>query len=147
MASVAAAAAAAGVSLAFSASFSGRPVMHHAVARRPRVTARTTVTAAVPPSVKASPGQVKPNAQRVLVRIDEQPAATAGGVLLPSDSINKMQRFMLGEVVAIAEDVKTTEFQPGSKILVPQLHASEVALDDDAQYVMVKAEDILATVS
>jgi chaperonin GroES len=93
---------------------------------------------------------LKPLGNRVLVKRLEQEETLKGGIILP-DSAKKKQE--TAEVVAIGSG-KLTEagklvpvpVQIGNKILMDKYSGQEVTIDDE-EYVIVRAEDIIAIIN
>lgn len=93
---------------------------------------------------------LKPLGNRVLVKRLEQEETLKGGIILP-DSAKKKQE--TAEVVAIgpgklAETGKLipVPVQIGDKILMDKYSGQEVTVDDE-EYVIVRAEDIIAIIN
>ncbi|PNX99271.1 10 kDa chaperonin [Trifolium pratense] len=92
---------------------------------------------------KWEPTKVVPQADRVLIRLEELSQQTAGGILLPKSAV-KFERYLVGEVLNVgaeAENVKA-----GAKVLFNDVNAYEVDLGTDAKHVFIKSSDLLAVV-
>lgn len=92
---------------------------------------------------KWEPSKVVPQADRVLIRLEELSEKTAGGILLPKSAV-KFERYLVGEVLNVgaeAENVKA-----GSKVLFTDINAYEVDLGTDAKHCLIKSSDLLAVV-
>lgn len=92
---------------------------------------------------KWEPSKVVPQADRVLIRLEELSEKTAGGILLPKSAV-KFERYLVGEVLNVgaeAENVKA-----GSKVLFTDINAYEVDLGTDAKHCFIKSSDLLAVV-
>ncbi|KAG6524724.1 hypothetical protein ZIOFF_014662 [Zingiber officinale] len=67
-------------------------------------------------AVKWEPSKVAPQADRVLIRLEELPEffdqKSAGGVLLPKSAV-KFERYLMGEILSVGSDV--TEVEAGKK--------------------------------
>lgn len=93
--------------------------------------------------------QLRPLGNRVLVRRLEAEETLKGGIILPDSAKKKQEQ---AEVVAIGTGKKDKQGQEipfpvkvGDIILMEKYSGQEVTLDDE-QYVIVKADDIIATV-
>lgn len=93
---------------------------------------------------------LKPLGNRVLVKRIEQEDNLKGGIILP-DSAKKKQE--TAEVVAIGSGKLTEQgklipapVQIGDKILMDKYSGQEVTIDDE-EYVIVRAEDIIAIIN
>ncbi|CAN0900410.1 10 kDa chaperonin 2, chloroplastic [Linum grandiflorum] len=87
--------------------------------------------------------QVMPQADRVLIRLEELPEKSAGGILLPK-SAAKFERYLVGEVVSVGQDAEQVE--AGTKVLLSDIHAYAVDLGTDARHCFAKESDLLAVV-
>ncbi|KAK4268036.1 hypothetical protein QN277_024742 [Acacia crassicarpa] len=92
---------------------------------------------------KLEPTKVVPQADRVLVRLDELEQQTSGGIHLPKSAV-KFDRNLMGEILSVGEKVQ--EVEPGKKVLFSDLNAYEVDLGTDAKYCFCKESDLLAVV-
>ncbi|XP_058743365.1 10 kDa chaperonin 1, chloroplastic-like [Vicia villosa] len=89
------------------------------------------------------PTKVVPQADRVLIRLEELSQTTAGGILLPKSAV-KFERYLTGEVLSVgaeAENVKA-----GAKVLFNDVSAYEVDLGTEAKHCFCKSSDLLAVV-
>jgi len=93
---------------------------------------------------------LKPLGNRVIAKRLEQEATLKGGIILP-DSAKKKQE--TAEVLAVgpgavAKDGKLIPMpvKVGDKILIDKYSGQEVSLDDE-DFVIVKADDIIAIVN
>ncbi|XP_039042613.1 10 kDa chaperonin 2, chloroplastic-like isoform X2 [Hibiscus syriacus] len=96
--------------------------------------------------IKASkwePTKVVPQADRVLIRLQELPEKSAGGVLLPKSAV-KFERHLTGEIVSVGAEVGQVE--TGKKVLLSDVNAYEVDLGTDTRHVFCKESDLLAEV-
>ncbi|KAG9450448.1 hypothetical protein H6P81_010413 [Aristolochia fimbriata] len=89
------------------------------------------------------PSKVVPQGDRVLVRLEELPQQSAGGVLLPKSAV-KFERYLVGEVLAVGAEAGGVE--TGKKVLLSDISAYEVDLGTDAKHCFCKAGDLLAVV-
>lgn len=87
---------------------------------------------------------IKPLADRVVIKMLEAEETTKSGIVLPGSAKEKPQ---VAEVMAVGpgtEDVKM-EVKAGDKVLISKYAGTEVKIDGD-QYTIVKQGDILAVV-
>ena len=82
---------------------------------------------------------IKPLADRVVAVREKAQTKTASGLYLPESSKEKP---VVASVEAIGPDVKTIKV--GDKILYKEYSTTEVKIND-TEYLIVKAEDVLAT--
>ncbi|KAH1106760.1 hypothetical protein J1N35_010528 [Gossypium stocksii] len=94
-------------------------------------------------ATKWEPTKVVPQADRVLIRLQELPEKSAGGVLLPKSAV-KFERYLMGEIVSVGAEVGNVE--TGKKVLFSDINAYEVDLGTDARHVFCKESDLLAEV-
>ncbi|XP_030514276.1 10 kDa chaperonin 1, chloroplastic-like [Rhodamnia argentea] len=94
-------------------------------------------------ATKWEPAKVVPQADRVLVRLEELPEKSAGGVLLPKSAV-KFERYLVGEVLTVGTEVGVVD--AGKKVLFSDVSAYEVDLGGDARHCFAKASDLLAVV-
>ncbi|CAN8286451.1 unnamed protein product [Cochlearia groenlandica] len=95
-------------------------------------------------STKWEPSKVVPQADRVLVRLEELAQTTPGGVLLPKAAV-KFERYLTGEVVSVGSDVGQ-QVGPGKKVMFSDVSAYEVDLGTSARHCFCKESDLLALV-
>ncbi|CAN7021076.1 unnamed protein product, partial [Brassica oleracea var. botrytis] len=95
-------------------------------------------------STKWEPTKVVPQADRVLVRLEELAQTTSGGVLLPKAAV-KFERYLTGEVVSVGSEVGQ-QVGPGKKVLFSDVSAYEVDLGTGARHCFCKESDLLALV-
>lgn len=93
---------------------------------------------------------LKPLSNRVLVKRLEGQDKMKGGIILP-DSAKKKQE--TAEVIAVGPGKKDKNDQlipmpvkPGDKVLMDKYSGQEVVLNDE-EYVIVRAEDIVAIIA
>lgn len=84
--------------------------------------------------------KINPLADRVVVEQLESEETTASGIILPDSAKEKPEE---GKVVAIGKDV--AEVAVGDTVLYSKYGPNEVKVDGK-EYMIVKEEDILATV-
>lgn len=83
---------------------------------------------------------IKPLADRVVAVREKAQEKTASGLFLPDSSKEKP---VVAEVVAVGPDAKTVKV--GDKIVYKEYSTTELKMDD-VEYLIVKEDDILATV-
>jgi len=83
---------------------------------------------------------INPLADWVVAEAVEAKAKTASGLYLPD---NAKEKSRVATVLAVGKDVKT--LKKGEKILYREYSTTEVKVDG-TEYILVKEEDILATV-
>lgn len=84
---------------------------------------------------------IKPLADRVVAVREEAKTQTASGIYLPDSSKEKP---VMAEVKAVGSDVKHVKV--GDKIVYKEYSTTELKIDG-AEYLIVREEDILATVA
>jgi chaperonin GroES len=84
---------------------------------------------------------IKPLADRVVAMREEAAKQTASGLYLPD---NAKEKPVMAIVRAIGPDVKTLKV--GDKIVYKEYSTTELKVDG-AEYLIVKEEDVLATVA
>ncbi|KAF8412836.1 hypothetical protein HHK36_000808 [Tetracentron sinense] len=89
------------------------------------------------------PTKVFPQADRVLIRLEELPQKSAGGVLLPKSAV-KFERYLMGEILSVGAEV--VEVEAGKKVLFSDINAYEVDLGTDAKHCFCRASELLAVV-
>jgi chaperonin GroES len=83
---------------------------------------------------------IQPLADYVVSQAEEAKSKTASGLYLPN---NAQEKPKTAKVLAIGKDVK--QVKVGDKILYKSYSITEVKVDTE-DYILVKEEDILATV-
>jgi len=92
---------------------------------------------------------VKPLADRILVRRLEEPEMKRGGIIIPDTAKEKPQQ---GEVIAVGpgkyEDGKriALDVKKGDKILMGKYSGTEVKIDG-TDYIIMREEEVLAIVA
>ena len=84
---------------------------------------------------------IQPLGEYVLVEPAKSGAIPASGIVLPDTSEEKPQE---GTVVAVGDD-KKIKVKSGQKIIYSKYSGNEIKVGD-VEYLLVKAEDILAVV-
>jgi chaperonin GroES len=83
---------------------------------------------------------IKPLADRVVAVRAEVATKTASGLYLPD---NAKEKPVMAEIKAVGPDVKTLKI--GDKIVYKEYSTTELKIDG-TEYLIVKEEDVLATV-
>jgi chaperonin GroES len=83
---------------------------------------------------------IQPLADYVVAKAEEPLAKTAGGLYLPD---NAQEKPKVAKVLATGKDVK--QVKTGERIIYKSYSTTEIKIDND-EYILVKEEDILATV-
>ncbi|XP_027336689.1 10 kDa chaperonin 1, chloroplastic-like [Abrus precatorius] len=92
---------------------------------------------------KWEPTKVVPQADRVLIRLEELADKTSNGVLLPKSAV-KYERYLTGEILTIGAEAG--ELKAGTKVLFTDVNAYQVDLGTEAKHCFCKASDLLAVV-
>jgi chaperonin GroES len=87
---------------------------------------------------------MKPLADRVVIKMLEAVETTKSGIVLPGTAKEKPQ---VAEVIAVGPgtEKEKMEVKKGDRVLISKYSGTEVKLDDE-QYTIVKQGDILAVV-
>ena len=85
--------------------------------------------------------KLQPLADWVVAEQEEAATKTASGLYLPDKAAEKP---MVAKVLKVGKKVK--DVKPGDRIVYKSYSTTEIKLDD-AEYVLVKEEDILAKVA
>jgi len=83
---------------------------------------------------------IKPLADRVVAVREEAKTQTASGIYLPD---NAKEKPVVAEVKAVGPDVKGIKV--GDKIIYKEYSTTDITIDN-VEYLIVKEEDVLATV-
>ena len=86
--------------------------------------------------------QIKPLADRVLVKPAPAETKTAGGIIIPDTAKEKP---LQGEVLAVGNGTKDEEMilKPGDTVLYGKYAGNEVELDG-VKYIIMRQSDVLA---
>lgn len=86
--------------------------------------------------------QIKPLADRVLVKPAPAETKTAGGIIIPD---NAKEKPLQGEVLAVGNGTKDEEMilKPGDTVLYGKYAGNEVELDG-VKYMIMRQSDVLA---
>ncbi|KAL6641483.1 hypothetical protein ACP70R_019664 [Stipagrostis hirtigluma subsp. patula] len=105
--------------------------------------ARRAASALRVAALKYDPAKVAPQSDRVLVRLEQIPEKSAGGVLLPKSAV-KFERYLMGEILSVGTEV--SEVEAGKKVLFSDINAYEVDLGTDEKHCFCRESDLLAVV-
>ncbi|CAD6204537.1 unnamed protein product [Miscanthus lutarioriparius] len=94
-------------------------------------------------ALKYDPAKVAPQNDRLLVRLQQIPEKSAGGILLPKSAV-KFERYLMGEILSVGADV--SEVEAGKKVLFSDINAYEVDLGTDEKHCFCRESDLLAVV-
>lgn len=85
---------------------------------------------------------VKPLGDRVLIKIEEAETKTASGLYIPDTAQEKTQT---GVVTALGDDKDVITVKKGDKVMYDKYAGTSVTIDD-ADFLLVKMQDIIAIV-
>ena len=92
---------------------------------------------------------LKPLADRVIIKMVEAEETTKSGIILTGSAKEKPQ---VAEVIAVGpggmvdgKEIKM-EVKAGDKVIYSKYAGTEVKLDDDQEYIIVKQSDVLAVI-
>ncbi len=86
--------------------------------------------------------KVKPLGDRVLIKVQESEAKTAGGIIIPQTAQEKTQT---GAVVAVGTDTDVIKVKAGEKVMYDKYAGTQIKIDG-ADHLIVKMADILAVI-
>ncbi len=87
--------------------------------------------------------EIRPLGNRVLVRVLDEPAVTAGGIIIPDTARDKPQR---GEVVALGQTMDDPAgVEPGDIVLYAKYSGTDVTIDGH-DHLVLDAADLIASV-
>jgi chaperonin GroES len=89
--------------------------------------------------------KMSPLGDRLLVKPVEEEASTSGGLLLTAGATKAVQDAVIGEVLALGDDVDIG-VKKGDKVLFSKYSTSDVKVDD-GEVCFVAQKSILATLS
>jgi chaperonin GroES len=85
---------------------------------------------------------IKPLADRVLVKPEKSESKTAGGIIIPDTAQEKTQK---ATVAAIGDDKEKIKVKVGDCIMHDKYAGTAIKIDGE-DYLIVKAEDIIAVI-
>ncbi|KAJ8938991.1 hypothetical protein NQ318_015556 [Aromia moschata] len=110
--------------------------------------AAKTAAAAAAATTASKLRRVSPLFNRVLIRRHEPATQTAGGIVLPE---NTKERVLRGTVVAVGPGARNDAghqvpmtVRPGDEVILPDYGGTRIHLDDEQQLYMFRESDILA---
>ena len=86
--------------------------------------------------------KIKPLGERVLVKIQEGEAKTAGGLIIPQTAQEKTQE---GIVVAVGDDKDVIKVKVNDKIMYDKYSGAAIKIDG-IEHLILKMADILAII-
>ena len=87
---------------------------------------------------------IKPLGENVLVKIKKQEKKTESGIVLPDTASDDKPQ--IGEVMAVGDDKEKIKVSVGDEIIFAKYTGTEVKVEN-REYLILKAEDILAVVA
>lgn len=85
---------------------------------------------------------VEPLADRVLLKTEREEEKTSSGLYIPETAQEKTQ---IGEVVAVGSDSEKVSVKVGQRVMYDKYAGTNIKIDN-ADYLIVKGEDIIAIV-
>lgn len=85
---------------------------------------------------------VRPLGDRILVKMEEVKAKTAGGLFIPQSAQEKTQ---IASVIAVGDDKDAITVKVGDKILHDKYAGTQVKVDNE-EYLIINMGDVLAVV-
>ncbi|MDR1719912.1 MAG: co-chaperone GroES [Dysgonamonadaceae bacterium] len=87
---------------------------------------------------------IKPLADRVLIKPAAAEEKTVGGIIIPDSAKEKPLK---GEVIAVGDGTKDEKMvlKPGDKVLYGKYAGTEIELDGE-QYLIMRQSDVLAVI-
>ncbi|MBK5200238.1 MAG: co-chaperone GroES [Spirochaetaceae bacterium] len=85
---------------------------------------------------------IRPLGDRILVKMEEVKAKTAGGLFIPQSAQEKTQ---IAEVIAIGDDDEAISVKVGDKILHDKYAGTQVKVDGE-ELLIINMADVLAVV-
>lgn len=88
---------------------------------------------------------IKPLADRVVIRPAEAESKTAGGIIIPD---NAQERPLKGEVVAVGKGTKDEPMtvEVGDTVLYGKFNGIQIEVGDEKDLLMMKESDLLAII-
>ncbi|KAI5074126.1 hypothetical protein GOP47_0010087 [Adiantum capillus-veneris] len=131
-------------SLAFPSAWNTRPLLTTSNTASKGSSCHASIVLPISAAVKeVDVSKVVPQADRVLIRLEELPQQSTGGVLLPKSAV-KFEHYLCGEVVSVGKEASGVT--KGQKVLFSDLNAYEVNLGTKERLCFCKAGDLLAFV-
>jgi chaperonin GroES len=85
---------------------------------------------------------IRPLGDRILVKMEEVKAKTAGGLFIPQSAQEKTQ---IAAVIAIGDDTEAISVKVGDKILHDKYAGTQVKVDNE-ELLIINMADVLAVV-
>jgi chaperonin GroES len=86
--------------------------------------------------------KVRPLADRVIVKLEQKEAKTAGGIIIPDTAQEKTQE---GTVVAIGDDKDVIKVAVGQKVMYDKYAGTQIKIDN-VDHLILKMADIVAVI-
>ncbi|MDR2096395.1 MAG: co-chaperone GroES [Treponema sp.] len=86
--------------------------------------------------------KVRPLADRVIVKLEQKEAKTAGGIIIPDTAQEKTQE---GTVVAIGDDKEVIKVTVGQKVMYDKYAGTQIKIDN-VDHLILKMADIIAVI-
>jgi chaperonin GroES len=87
--------------------------------------------------------KLTPLGDRVLIKIQQSEAKSAGGIIIPQTAQEKMQE---GLVIAIGTDTDVIKVKAGDKVMYDKYAGTQVKIDG-VEHLIIKMQDVLAVMS
>jgi chaperonin GroES len=87
--------------------------------------------------------KLTPLGDRVLIKIQQSEAKSAGGIIIPQTAQEKMQE---GLVIAVGTDKDVIKVKAGDKVMYDKYAGTQIKIDG-VEHLIIKMQDILATMS
>ncbi|MDR2518238.1 MAG: co-chaperone GroES [Spirochaetaceae bacterium] len=85
---------------------------------------------------------VKPLADRVMVKLEKNESKTAGGIIIPDTAQEKTQT---GLVVAVGDDAEKIKVKAGEKVMYDKYAGTAVKIDG-VEHLILKMADVIAVI-
>ncbi len=93
--------------------------------------------------------KLRPLADRILIKREKEKEKISGGIIIPD---NAQQKKEVGEVISVGPGKKDKHgnfieipVKKGDKVMWQKYGGDEIAMDDD-EFVIIKAEDLIAII-
>jgi chaperonin GroES len=85
---------------------------------------------------------VKPLADRVIVKLEKSETKSSGGIIIPDTAQEKTQQ---GVVVEVGDDKDVIKVKAGQKVLYDKYAGTQIKIDG-TEHLILKMQDILAII-
>ena len=85
---------------------------------------------------------VKPLADRVIVKLEKSETKSEGGIIIPDTAQEKTQQ---GVVVEVGDDKDVIKVKAGQKVLYDKYAGTQIKIDG-ADHLILKMQDIIAVI-